>query len=112
MTNINYSKKTVTIDGVTVALEYAVLVAFELMGNVIVLFDPDELIPKSGRFHNLIALDMNGSKLWEAELPTTSTGDCYIEISSKKPLQAISFKSYVSEIDIGTGMIISKNFTK
>lgn len=89
-----------------------VLIAFELMGKVIVLFDPDEYIPKVGQFNNLIALDINGNKLWEAELPTTETGDCYFKILSNSPIKAKSFKSYNCEIDVDTGKIISKEFTK
>ncbi len=112
MTNVSFSKNTVTIAGVTITLEYMVLVAFELMGKVIVLFDPDEYIPKFGQFNNLIAIDIDGNKLWEAELPTTETGDCYFKISSQNPIKAISFKSYNCEIDADTGKIISKAFTK
>ncbi len=112
MTDINYSKDTVTISGLTIQFNYIVMMAFEVMGKVIVLFDPDELIPKFGQFNNLIAIDMHGIKLWEAELPTSDTGDCYYKISSKSPLRAISYKSYICEIDLNSGRIISKSFTK
>ncbi|MFC1748567.1 hypothetical protein ACFL2V_07140 [Pseudomonadota bacterium] len=112
MTNISYSKNSVTIAGVTITLEHVVLIAFELKGKVIVLFDPDEYIPKFGQFNNFIALDLEGAKMWEAELPTTETGDCYFKVSSREPLIVNSYKSYVCEIDSDTGKIISKNFTK
>ncbi len=112
MKNISFSENILTIAGVDIALEHAILVAFELMGKVIVLFDPDEHIPKFGQFQNLLALDFRGAILWKAELLTTETGDCYYKVFSKKPLQVISYKSYKCEIEIDTGKMILRDFTK
>ena len=112
MTKIRFSKNTVVINSMPINLKYKIAVAFEKNGIVIVLFDPDEYIPKFGQFRNLVGLNCQGTKLWEAELPTNETGDCYFKIRSQYPLKAISFKSWICEIDIRTGKIISKCFTK
>ena len=112
MTNISFLKNIVEASGKKVALEHEVISAFESSGKIIVLFDPDAHIPKFGQFNNLIALNYNLERLWEAELPTNKTGDCYYSLISKDPLIALSYESYTCEVDINTGRIVNKEFTK
>jgi len=112
MINISFSNNKVVIDGTDVPLQYEVMDAFELKGKVVVLFDPDSFIPKFGQFKNLIAIDFSGNLLWEAQLPTTESGDCYYKLVSREPLKALSFKSYSCEINVSDGSVTSKDFTK
>lgn len=87
--------------------------AFVAHSVVIVLLAPDSVSGKSGQFANLVAIDpTDGGLVWEAELPTTSTGDRYYKLGSRDPLVAYSVKSFVSTIDPDTGRIVQKEFVK
>ena len=112
MTIVSFSENNVVIDGAVIPLQYDVMDAFQLKGMVVVLFDPDSFIPKFGQFKNLIAIDSIGNLLWEAQLPTSESGDCYYKLISKEPLKALSFKSYSCEINLSDGSVSSKDFTK
>lgn len=92
--------------------EYPVRAAFWLNASLVVLFDSDARLEKFGQFPNLIAVDESGKRLWVAELPTTKTGDHYYRIASTEPLVAYSFSSYDCEIDVDTGRIRTREFTK
>lgn len=100
------------LDGKLIDLEYPILDAHEYDDLIVVLFDPDANIRKWGQFHNLIALSKNGERLWEAERPTTETGDSYYAVTSWTPLVALSLRSYECEIDPKTGVIIKWLFYK
>ena len=109
---IAYTKNRLEIDGETWTLEFSVLDAFEFCDGIIVLFHPDEGIKMSGQFANLVCLAKTGEKKWVAELPTVKSADAYYRISSREPLVVNSFCSYRCEIDLSTGKIIQKRFTK
>lgn len=81
---------------------------------LIVLFDPDSFIPKVGQFRNLVAIRRTGELLWEGQLPTTTTGDCYltVEYVDKHRLRARAFSSFVVDLDALTGLIEGKEFVK
>lgn len=112
MKNIFFEGNIIEINNIKVRLDHPVIDAFIIDEKVVVLFDPDDYIPKYGQFKNLIALNYLGEILWVAELPTTGTGDCYIKIISKNPIKAISYRSQICEINESTGKIVSKEFTK
>jgi hypothetical protein len=87
--------------------------AFLLGALVIVLFAPDSVSSAFGQFPNLIALDPgSGHQVWEAELPSATTGDRFYKIASRVPLVAYSVKSFVCTIDPVTGRITEKEFVK
>jgi len=76
----------------------------------VVLINSDE---KMGSFQNLIAIDNSGHILWKAELPDPLTGDMYVDISlQNNRLIAYSWSGYRVEIDLTSGQIISRKFTK
>ena len=87
--------------------------AFTVAALVIVLFDADSVTNKFGQFANLIAIDpLTGDQVWEAELPSTTTGDHYYKVASHDPLIAYSVQSFVCTIDATTGKITDKEFVK
>jgi hypothetical protein len=80
---------------------------------VVVLFDPDSNTAKFGQFPNLVALRRDGSEFWVAELPSTSTGECYYRVrEGGGQLLASSVRSIEVEIDPLTGKLVSREFTK
>ena len=108
------------VDGVVWKLDYLVSDAFENNSKIIVLFDSDGglNLPK---FNNLVCFDRNARQLWIAELPIDTPrdkyfrhakSDVYYSIISRQPLIAYSFSSYEAEINLDTGKIIKKTFTK
>jgi len=103
---ISYSGKTLLINGSPVDLEHPIAEAFEADGKLLVLFDPDARTEKFGQFPNLVALSVSGEKLWTAELPTTTSGDRYYKIASKRPLVVYSIYSEECEIDPDIGKIV------
>lgn len=87
--------------------------AFLVADRVIVLFDGGSVMKQWGQFANLVAIEpTTGEQLWEAELPTTTTGDLYYKIASHDPLVAYSVKSFACTIDTNTGAITEKEFFK
>ena len=87
--------------------------AFALGELIILLFAPDSIPGSFGQFPNLVAIDSaTGQQVWQAELPTSYTGDRYYKISSHDPLVAYSVKSFVCTIDPATGRVVDKEFVK
>lgn len=109
---ITFAGDTISIDDRPMRLAYPVRDAFRLGDRIIVLYDPNANTSGFGQFPNLIALGLDGRKLWTAELPTSESGDSYSEIVSREPLIAYSWKSYSAEIDVGSGKIKARTFLK
>lgn len=87
--------------------------AFSAAALIIVLYDPDSVSSRFGQFPNLVAIDpLTGEQVWEAELPSSMTGDRYYKIASHDPLVAYSVKSFVCSIDTTSGKITKKEFVK
>lgn len=110
--HINFAGNTVFIGDKTVTLEYPVMSAFENKGRIFVLFDPDSFVESFGQFHNLIALDATGNKIWDAQLPTSTSGDRYYQLTSIEPLIADSIYSFTCTLDHESGRILNKEFYK
>lgn len=91
---------------------YPILQAFVLDAKVIVLYDPDINREGFGQFPNLIAFSFGGERLWQAELPTNESGDCYYRAYLSDGLMADSWKSFACRIDESTGRILRKVFYK
>ena len=109
---ISFSERTVNVGGKSMELEYPVANAFMLGDKIIVLFDPGAYTEKFGQFKNLIALNVDGERIWTAELPTNDSGDRYFMVKSRSPLVAASIYSYDCEIDESTGRMKKKIFVK
>ena len=112
MIKIGYHDKNLWINGTKHLLDYSVLQAFVAFGNIIVLFDSDSNIRSFGQFKNLICLDESAVVKWVAELPTSNTGDHYGGFLSLYPLRCNSWSCYDCEIDVFSGKITNKIFTK
>src|SRR5258705_7866757 len=107
---LEFSGKTIMLAEGILELEYPILDAFQLAGNIIVLFEPDAK-KGPGQFRNLVAVRPDGERIWEAELPTTMSSDAYYRFSSN-PVVTDSLSSFSSTIDDSTGRILGKNFYK
>ena len=113
MTRIEASGCRLKIDTIYVVdFLYPIKDAFELNGTVIVFLDPDANLGKSGQYRNLLGFDLQGKRIWEAELPTTKPSDVYWRIKQKSPLIVSSFSSYECQIYETTGKIKSAKFYK
>lgn len=101
-------------------MRWRVLCAVEKSDKVLVLFDPDSYLLDqeykdmrrrgAPAIRNLIAIRKTGEQLWEAEMPEAA--DYYYRIVSHNPLMVYSFSSYKCEIDLASGAIIRKEFSK
>jgi hypothetical protein len=110
--NVRFIERELFVDGRRHELPYPIDDAVEYEEIVVILFDPDSATEDYGPFHNLIAIDSSGRTMWEADLPTSNPGDRYYKISSKEPFVVYSTESYDCVIDLSTGHIINRTFTK
>jgi len=79
--------------------------------NVLVLLRFGE--KKYGAFKNLILLHSDGTVIWRAELPNSSSSDAYVEFQfSNGKLFANSWSGYRVEIDISSGKLVARQFVK
>lgn len=113
---LSCAKKGIEIRGHSIELPYVVTSAWsrEETNCLIVLMDPSENI-SSPRFHNLIAYDLQKPPTlkYEAELPTMSGPDCYTQATVRQDvISAFSFSCFRCIIDMETGKIVKKTFTK
>jgi outer membrane protein assembly factor BamB len=82
-----------------------------LNGNVLVFLRFGE--KKRGAFNNLILLRPDGTVIWRAELPNSSSGDAYVEFQfSNGKLFANSWSGYRVEIDVSSGKLLTREFVK
>ena len=109
---VRFIERDLFIDDNRYELPYPIDDSIEYIDLVIVLFSPDSAPKNYGQFHNLVALDRSGQLQWEAQLPTSNTGDRYYKIASKEPLVVYSTQSYDCTISPQTGGILAKVFTK
>lgn len=109
---ISFSDNVVSIDSQQIEMEHTVAAVTEYEGRVVVLLDPDAYTEKFAQFENLIAFSREGKKLWTAELATTNSGDRYYKVAGGPALQAWSVYSFICEIDVETGRVLSREFVK
>jgi len=112
ITAVSFRGNVLAIDDVALHTDYPIEDAFVSGDRVIVLYDPDANLKDFGQVPNLVALSAYGKLLWTAELPTTQTGDCYMEIDSREPLRAWSLTSHLCTIDSSNGRILHREFHK
>ena len=110
---VDVRDNVVVIDGVEVEFPYHIATAGVLPNGLIaVLWDPDANPRSWGTFENLVAIDATGATRWRAALPSTTTGDCYVQLVGTAPLVAQSWSCYRCEIASETGQIRDQQFTK
>tara|TARA_B100001094_G_scaffold333065_1_gene408267 strand:+ start:407 stop:745 length:339 start_codon:yes stop_codon:yes gene_type:complete len=112
MIEINKGNKEIKLDDKTHQFDHRIEDGYVIDDLIIILLSPDDHKVRFGQFQNLLALNFDGNILWHAELSTNRPGDCYREIYSITPLQALSFCSFHCHIDIKTGKITKKIFYK
>jgi hypothetical protein len=89
--------------------------AAEIFGDlVVVLFHPDGGLDSVGQFHNLRAYRPDGFEEWAAELPTSTSSDCFVSLTvgDLRAVHARSFSGYRCMIDSRTGDLLTTEFTK
>ena len=105
-------ERELRINGQAHLLAFPICDAFQLGPVILVMFDPDSDPKKFGQFQNVIALDVEGNVVWEADLPTSNTGDRYYRVASRDPLTLNSTQSYDVILDPTSGRILDRRFTK
>lgn len=107
-------------NGTSVALPFRARQIRRTGSLVLALLDPEQYLQddsynarlRSGApsLRNLIAFDVDGNPLWEAELPELL--DYYYLIEDDLPLRALSYSGNRCEIDERDGRIVSREFLK
>jgi len=110
-------RRVILVSKECIEVEHHVKAAYQVDDRILVLYDSDTYwrdfgSMQFGQFPNLVAYDVEGNKLWTAELPTNESSDCYEEIVSIRPLVAYSWKSFECTIDLKTGKIIGKEYVR
>jgi uncharacterized Fe-S cluster-containing radical SAM superfamily enzyme len=90
---------------------YVVLDAREVEGRVFVLYDYMDF-PRGEPSRNLFAYDQKGNELWRAEDIGFGAIDGYTNIISESPLTVGNFACFECTIDMNTGKVLDKSFTK
>jgi hypothetical protein len=68
---------------------------------------------KYGSFENLLLLRLDGTVVWRAQLPNTSSGDAYVDFEiTDDRVFANSWSCYRVELDMRDGKILQRQFTK
>ncbi len=86
--------------------------AYKVMNKIIVRFEVTSAIIKIPKFHNIVCLDLSGSLVWEAELPSNDELFLYYDIYRYWPKIIAHSLCYDCEINIKTGKIIKKKWIK
>ncbi len=116
MKKIDFDSNSIKLGETIIKVPYCIFKAWydESIGYVIVIMDPNANSTVS-RFNNIIAYEINRhiKTIWTAELPTSSGPDCYWDLEADDDnLSAFSYSCFRCKLDIKTGKIISKSFTK
>ena len=95
-------------------LPFQILAAICAGELIVVLFHPDEDLASAGQFQNLRAYRGDGSEAWRAALPTNDSSDCFVSIgvNSHRSVHARSFSGFSCDVNLTTGRLDSKEFTK
>jgi hypothetical protein len=91
--------------------QYPVIEAREIGKYVLVLYDYMSF-PDQEPARNLFAYDRNGQLLWRSVHIGSGAADAYTNILSEEPLIVGNFSGFNCTIDIRTGEVTTKSFTK
>jgi hypothetical protein len=94
-----------------IKVTYPIFEAREIGDHVLVLYDY-MAFPRGEPSRNLFAYDPTGKQLWRAEDIGFGATDGYTNIISETPLVVGNFACFNCTLDINTGKIIDKIFTK
>ena len=104
----------VLLDGVVVNAPFLVQKAWydDRRNQVIVLMEYTAQ-QSIQQFRNLVAYSLNNKQMWEAELPTTSGVEAYVDADiDNEELRAFSFSCFRCLINLDNGKIKKKTFAK
>ena len=90
---------------------HPVFEAREIEGRILVLYDY-MAFPRGEPSRNLFAYDSTGKQLWRAEDIGAGATDGYTVIISEAPLVVGNFACFDCTLDINTGKVVEKTFTK
>lgn len=105
------SNDKVQFQGGSIPAKYPVLDAREIDGKIIVIYDYMEF-PKNEPARNMFAYSKLGSEIWRAEGINMGATDAYTNVLSEFPFKVGNFSSFSVCLDINTGRVIDKEFTK
>ena len=88
-----------------------ILDARRIDDRVLVIFDYMEF-PNGRPAQNLVAYDLEQKEVWKPENPENGVADAYVNFISEEPLKVWNFACYVCTIDVKTGRLLEKQFTK
>ncbi len=83
----------------------------EVAGRFLVIHDYMQY-PKDSPARNLVAYSKDGAEVWAAESISTLSTDAYVNFISEAPLIVGNFAGYNVSIDLETGVVLDKRFTK
>ncbi len=96
----------------TISAPYPVIDAREISGVVVVIFDY-MAFPLKAPAHNLFGYSVaTGEQLWRAEDIGLGPADAYTAVISESPLVVSNFGGFDCQVDISTGKVSGKVFTK
>jgi hypothetical protein len=90
---------------------YPVIDAREIEGVALVLYNY-MAFPLNKPARNLFAYDLSGNPMWRAEDIGYGATDAYTNIFSETPLVVGNFSCVDCTIDVATGKVLDKRFTK
>lgn len=90
---------------------YEVIEAREIDERIVVIYDYMEF-PKNKPARNMFAYNKVGKKLWRAQDIGMGATDAYTNILSESPLNVGNFSGFNVSIDLVTGKVIGREFTK
>jgi outer membrane protein assembly factor BamB len=86
------------------------VVALEDLDAAVVLLDPEAF---DGPARNLVCVNPDGQLRWRAFLPTSQRTDAYVDVDyDGRVLTANSWSGYQVVLDVASGSIVDKIFTK
>jgi hypothetical protein len=114
MIRLQPNGREVLAGGTTIALPFTISEAWwdSNRGNVVALMAFHENT-STKRFENLVAYNVAGQMVWQAELPAGSGADAYTAAEVREDtISAFSFSGYRCTLDSVSGRIVSTLFAK
>lgn len=108
---LSYSNRIIQGPGVRIRAAHPVLEAHLVEGRVLVVYDY-MAFARDAPARNLYCYDMAGEELWRADDIGMGPTDAYTNVVRKEPLWVGNFAGFDCLIDLATGKVSEKRFTK
>lgn len=108
---LSVSNHKIQFQGGSITAIHPVLDAREIDEKIIVIYDY-MVFPKNEPARNMYAYTKLGSEIWRAEDIGMGATDAYTNVRSEVPFKVGNFSSFSVYLDINTGKVIDKEFTK